>query len=279
MEAEVYAEMQDELRKAFTRLVESKLGTVNQFQGDGLQAIFGHPIATEHDGRHAAEVALAIREHVRELRVKYAAHGGGNLAVHSGIHTGRILPREGDSIVAARLEIYGSAPGVAKHLSDIAERDEILVSEETLGLDSHFFQTSASRNASIKGLDKAVAVRSILARTALRTRFEVHAQRGLLPFVGRQNELRRLEVTLARVARDKVPAFVALSAPAGFGKTRLAEEFLRRALESGCCVARGYCENELSAEPLQPFVQMLRARFVLPPGTATGGGGDADARA
>lgn len=269
MEAEVYAEMQDELRKAFTRLVESKRGTVNQFQGDGLQAIFGHPIATEHDGRHAVEVALAIREHVRELRVAYAAQGGGNLAVHSGIHTGRILPREGDSIAAARLEIYGSAPGVAKHLSDIAERDEILVSEETLGLDSHFFQTSALRDATIKGLDKPVAVRSILARTALRTRFEVHAQRGLLPFVGREDELRRLDLALDRVARNKVPAFVALSAPAGFGKTRLAEEFLRRALDSGCSVARGYCENELSAEPLQPFVQMLRARFVLPPGTAT----------
>jgi class 3 adenylate cyclase len=270
MEAEVYAQMQDEVRKAFTDLVESKHGTVNQFQGDGLQAIFGNPLATEHDGRHAAEVALAIHEHVRKLRAKYVTQGARDLAVHSGIHTGRILPREGHSLAAARLEIYGSAPGIAKHLSDIAERDEILVSEESLGLDSHFFQTSASRNVSIKGRDKPLAVRSILARTALRTRFEVHAQRGLLPFVGRQDELRRLYLTLARVACDRAPAFVALSAPAGFGKTRLAEEFLQRALEAGWSVARGYCDNELSAEPLQPFVQMLRTRFVLPPGTATG---------
>ena len=42
MEAEIYAGMLDEVRQAFTDVVNELGGTVNQFQGDGLQALFGH---------------------------------------------------------------------------------------------------------------------------------------------------------------------------------------------------------------------------------------------
>ncbi|MGQ3054652.1 MAG: AAA family ATPase, partial [Roseateles sp.] len=53
-----------------------------------------------------------------------------------------------------------------------------------------------------------------------------------------------------------------LRAGAGVGKTRLTEEFLRHAqdqADQAIQIHRGYCESYLSAEPLQPFVQMLRA--------------------
>ncbi len=52
-----------------------------------------------------------------------------------------------------------------------------------------------------------------------------------------------------------------IAAPAGLGKTRLAEEVLRHAAALGCEVHRGYCESHLGAEPLQPFLHMLRALF------------------
>jgi tetratricopeptide (TPR) repeat protein len=45
------------------------------------------------------------------------------------------------------------------------------------------------------------------------------------------------------------------------GKTRLAEEFLRRSTDAGCRVHRGYCESSLGTKPLQPFIQILRAMF------------------
>ncbi len=259
MEAETYAELQDDVRLAFRDVVAKYRGTINQFQGDGLQALFGNPQATEHDGRRATEVALEVHERVRALRAKYAPHGVPDLAVHSGIHAGLILARQGDEM-AGRFEIFGPAPGIAKHLSDIAERDEILVSEETLGPGSHFFHTSERRLVSLKGREKPLAIHRILARTSLRTRFEAHAQRGLVPFIGRSAELRWLEEALERVGAQQ-PRFVAISAPAGVGKTRLAEEFLRRAAASNCTVSRGYCDSDLSAEPLQPFLQMLRSRF------------------
>ena len=264
MEAETYADMLDDVRLVFSTVVAERGGTINQYQGDGLQALFGYPHATEHDGRRATEAALEIHTCVQQLRHKYAVHGAPGLSVHSGIHAGQALARHGETI-AGLVDLFGPAPGIAKHLSDEAGGDEILVSEETLGPSHHFFHTSERRWVTLKGRAGPLAIRRVLGRTALRTRFEAHAQRGLLPFIGRKGELRRLEEALQSVATG-TPRFVTISAPAGVGKTRLAEEFLRRIFDSGCVVLRGYCEVDLSAEPLQPFLQMLRAHFQLPAG-------------
>ena len=267
MEAEVYAELLDDVRLAFKTVVEQHRGTINQFQGDGLQALFGFPQATEHDGRRATEAALDMHQRVLALRAKYSAHGAPGLSVHSGIHAGLTLARQGDD-VAGRFELYGSAPGLAKHLSDIAEADQVLVSKETLGPGSHLFLTSEHRLVTLKGRAEPLAVCRVLARTTLRTRFEAHAQRGLAPFIGRRAEVAWLEEVLACVVAGQ-PRFVAISGPAGVGKSRLAEQFLRLAAASNGLVSRGDCGSDLSTEPLQPFLQMLRSRFHLAPGTTT----------
>ena len=128
MEAEIYAELMHDMRQACRAAVEAHQGTINQFQGDGLQALFGYPRASEDDGLRAAEAALEMHTRVRALRAKYAAHGGADLSVHSGLHAGKVFAWPGDEI-AGRLDLSGPAPGVAKHLSDIAGEDELLAAD------------------------------------------------------------------------------------------------------------------------------------------------------
>ena len=43
LEAEVFAALQDDVRRVFDEVVQRSGGTINQYQGDGLQALFGHP--------------------------------------------------------------------------------------------------------------------------------------------------------------------------------------------------------------------------------------------
>ncbi|MFT4269341.1 MAG: AAA family ATPase, partial [Xenophilus sp.] len=259
LEAEIFAALQDDVRRAFDQAVQRHGGTINQYQGDGLQALFGHPRAGEEDGLRATRAALEVHERVRALRGRCAPDEDFALDVHSGIHSGLVLVREGGQGIAGRFELFGAAPGIAKHLSDLAERDEILVSEETLGPARHLFQTD-ERRVGLKGRDEPLAVHRIKAATSLRTRFEAQTRRGLVDFIGRQAELRWLRDALGQ-ARQGRARLVVVSAAAGVGKTRLAEEFLRDAEAAGFAVWRGYCESELSAEPLQPFLQMLRMRF------------------
>ena len=264
MEAEHYAAMLRELRSQYQSVVPRHGGVVVRIQGDGMLAIFGYPEGREDDGRRAVEAALELHQEVRAMRPSTSAPAwphGQDLTLHSGIHAGMVLIEDGDA-VRGRFELLGNTPSFAARLSDEAGSDEILVSEETLGLQSHYFQTGERRQVQLKGRSAALAVYAIKGRAAIGRRFEASQQRGLAPFVGRVAELSRLNEAL-RVALRGRPAWLSIRANAGVGKTRLTEEFLRRAAEQGCQLQRGYCESYLSAEPLQPYLQMLRASAAL----------------
>jgi class 3 adenylate cyclase len=264
MEAEQYAEVLGELRRAYQEVIPKHGGTIVQIQGDGVLAVFGYPEAREDGGRRATEAALELHERVRRLRPRTEAAIPEPLALHTGIHSGLVLCDEGD-LVRGRVELLGDATNLAAHLSDVAERDEILVSEQTLGPERHLFEVGATRALRLSGRAEALTVHRILARGPVATRYEAHVLRGLTPFVGRQAEMRALERSLREAVAGTVRC-VAVCAPAGLGKTRLMEEFLRRAESRDCQVHRGYCEPYQSAEPLQPFLQMLRALFRLDSG-------------
>ncbi|MEJ6006226.1 AAA family ATPase [Paucibacter sp. AS339] len=260
MEAEHYAAMLTELRALYQSVVPRHGGTVVRIQGDGMLAIFGHPEVREDDGRRATEAVLELHQAVRGLQPPSGEaqwpHGQA-LSLHSGIHAGMVLIEDGDA-VRGRFELLGNTPNFAARLSDMAEADEILVSEETLGLQSHYFQTGARREVQLKGRSTPLTVYAIMGRAAIGRRFEASLRRGLSPFVGRVSELAALEAALEQAVRGQ-PLWFSVRANAGVGKTRLTEEFLSRAAEGNCQVHRGYCESYLSAEPLQPFLQMLRA--------------------
>jgi class 3 adenylate cyclase/tetratricopeptide (TPR) repeat protein len=264
MEAEHYADMLGDIRRAYRDVVPRHGGTIVRIQGDGMLAIFGHPEAREDDGRRATEAALDLHAAVRLLQARPVGGAAVALSLHTGIHAGLVLVDDGD-LVRGRFELLGNAPNIAARLSAAAQRDEILVSEETLGAERHFFEASERRYLDLKGRAEPLAAYSILRRAPVRTRFEARSRRGLVAFVGRQRELDALEV-LRRETETGRALHVVLSAPPGLGKTRLAEEFLRGVVARGGRVHRGYCESYLSAEPLQPFLQMLRALFGLEQG-------------
>ena len=260
-EAEDYADVLGHLRRIYETVVARHGGCVVRIQGDGMLAVFGLPDPREGDGRRATEAALDLHALVRDLREPELAAGWPPLRLHSGVHSGMVLVQQGD-VVLGRFELLGNVPNIASRLSDAATRDEILVSEETLGPESHFFETSPRRLVSVLGRVEAIGAYTIVGRALVSTRFEARARRGLSPFIGRQAELRALDGFLADTLAG-TPRHVAISAPAGVGKTRLAQHFLSLAAARGCRILRGYCESYLSAEPLQPVLQMLRAVFGL----------------
>lgn len=265
MEAEYYSDLLARLRELYRQVIPHHGGTVVRIQGDGLLAIFGYPDAQEDDGRRATEAALDLHERTRQMRA--GSSGDARfLGLHTGIHSGLVLLEEGDAM-RGRFDLLGNAPNVASRLSESAENDEILVSEETLGPQSHFFRTDAPRTLLLKGLSPLTCV-PVLGRAQLQTRLEARTRRGVAVFVGRRAQLRALEHGLG-VALTGRSRCIAICGQLGLGKTRLAEEFLQQSEASGCQVMRGFCEGYLGAEPLQPILQMLRSIFAIKPAMQT----------
>ncbi|WP_409982015.1 ATP-binding protein [Roseateles sp.] len=257
MEAEHYADLLAQLSTLYEQVVPRHGGAVARIQGDGMLAIFGYPEVREDDGRRATEAALELHTLVRGLRPPgpLPEHFKG-LTLHSGIHAGVVFVGEGDA-VRGRYELIGNAPNIAARLAENARADEILVSQETLGLQSHYFETSARRQLHLRGRATPIGVYLVKGRSALSRRFEASERRGLTPLQGRAAELSVLDQALSR-AFAGATFWVAVRAGAGLGKTRLCEEFLLRVSDHACQVHRGHCESYLVAEPLQPWLQMLR---------------------
>ena len=254
LEAEDYSSLVSGVHAIYDRVIASHGGVIAQISGDGMLAMFGYPQAREDDGRRAVEAALELHESVAAL-----AGGGAPLRLHSGVHAGLVLLHPGDA-VRGRFELLGSTTNIASRLCGLAEPGQILVSEATLGPERHLFLSTARSHLSLKGKEEPVATLAISGRAPADSRYAASVRGGLTPFVGRGTELGRLGAALEETLAGAV-RFLAIEGPAGVGKTRLADEVLRRAVGHGARLHRGECDA--AAEPLQPLLQIARSIFGL----------------
>jgi class 3 adenylate cyclase/tetratricopeptide (TPR) repeat protein len=260
LQDEDYGDLLWRIQTIFHRIVGRHEGQIAQISADGMFAAFGYPEPREDDVRRAVAAALDLHDAVRALgseeRWRTIAP-----KLHSGIHTGRVLFVSGDE-VRGRFELLGRHTNLASRLCKKAEPDQILVSERTLGPERYLFETGAPYPLQLRGRDHPLSTLAVTGRAPISSRYAASERAGLTPFVGREAELRQLLRGLEQVTSGKSLS-LDIRGPAGEGKTRLAEEFLRHAIDRGCPVHRGECEA--TGEPLQPFIQIARSIFGIGP--------------
>lgn len=250
-------------KQAAAKIVERHGGTLNQFYGDGLLAVFGLPASSEDDARRAVETALELHEKIRALSVDFARPAAFATRLHSGIHSGLVFARTSDAR-DGRYEIVGDPINTASRLCAAAGPDEILASEVTLRAVAPFFETVSIAPLRLKGKYEPLPAVRLIGRSGLSTRFEARTQRGLTPFVGRSAELARLSQSLDNAIGGS-PRLVHVSGDVGLGKTRLLAEFRKSWIGQRANVYVGCCDNYGHVPPLQPFLQILSQVFELEP--------------
>lgn len=257
LEVEEYGQLLAGFRDLCKVVIPAHGGHIARIQGDGALAVFGLPQVREDDGRRATEAALDLHQRLTRLSPQLAPGLDEELTLHSGIHAGTVFVGEGD-VELGRFELLGDAPNVAAMLSKLAARDEILVSEQTLGRQARFFHTDPPRAIAVKDGAATLQVLRVLGRVPAEQVSSMPALRPRMPLAGRTEPLRQLRRE-ARLAEAGAARCALLVGEPGLGKTRLAEELLRYEELLPFRVLRGYCDDPRSAEPLQPFRQLLRA--------------------
>jgi len=84
----------------------------------------------------------------------------------------------------------------------LAEPGTIYVSGETFKLTEGLFRFEALGDKKVKGKQAPVAVYRVIAPSSRKTRFDVNAERGLTPFVGRERELELMLDGFKRATSD-----------------------------------------------------------------------------
>lgn len=221
-------------------VVEQHGGVVEKFIGDAIFVLFGAPTAHADDPLRALRAAEACAERIR-LR-----SGETEIAIRVGVETGEALV----DLEATRGErqrmAVGACVNIAARLQQHAESGEVLVGpvcHDTMAASAEF---GPAGTLTLKGIGDVVAWR--LVRTT-------GPPSAPLPFVGREAELDRLHAVFGRT-RTGESGRAMLIGPPGQGKTRLAEEFLRR-LESTVRVLKARCRPSAETTVRAPLRQLL----------------------
>src|SRR5260370_23281460 len=153
----------------------------------------------------------------------------------------------------------GDTTNVAARLPQAAHPGQVVISEATHRLIEGYFDTHPLGALQLKGKADAVPGWEVLGARGARTRFEVRAERGLTPFVGRQRELGMLLERFEQ-ANDGHGQVVFIVGEPGIGKSRLLYELHGRLGEAGTLL-RGRRLSFRRAIALPPLTDLLRRSF------------------
>jgi class 3 adenylate cyclase/tetratricopeptide (TPR) repeat protein len=218
------------------RILERHGGTVEKFIGDAVMAVFGVPQAHEDDALRAVRAAVELRAAVATIGLK----------ARIGVNTGEVVAGEGDALVT------GDAVNVAARLEQSAEPGEILIGQETQQLVRDAVEVEAVE-LELKGKSSPVAAYRLLDMDS--------ASAGLVrrldsPIVGRERELQRLRDDFDNVVAQRSSYLFTLLGPAGVGKSRLVEEFIRETADRAR-ILRGHCLHYGEGITYWPLVEVL----------------------
>ena len=213
-------------------------GTINQFTGDGVMALFGAPVAHEDAPQRAIRAALGIQGALREQGADFPGGEGAAFQMRIGIDTGTVVVGKIGDDLRMDYTAAGDTTNLAARLQAAAEPGTVLVSENTHRLTKDFFEFSHAGPIEVKGKKSPVAVYGAIRPKAVRSRMEAAARRGLTPLVARDAEIGHLMTAFAKV-KEGHGQIVSLVGEAGVGKSRLAHEFKKRLRGEGHHPLRG----------------------------------------
>ncbi len=235
-------------------------GTVNQFTGDGVMALFGAPIAHEDHAQRACYAALRLREEMQVYAAELKRELGLNFSVRMGLNSGSVVVgRIGDDL---RMDYtaQGFVVGLASRMEHLAEAGTAYLSESTAALVSGYCRLRDLGEFRVKGAREPVRVHQLLGEGPLRTRFDASRSRGLTRFIGRVGEMARLDTVLENARRGR-GGVLGVVGEAGVGKSRLCFEFTERCRSGGILVRRAQAVAHGRMIPFLPVLEMLRGIF------------------
>ncbi len=258
---EAYAIM-DQVYEILIHKVHDYEGTVNEMTGDGIMALFGAPIAREDAPQRAIRSAYSIHREMTRFseKMKQENESMPPIKMRIGIHTGPVVVGTLGNDLRVEFKAVGDTVNLASRMEGLADPGATYVSEETFRLTEGFFRFEALGKKEMKGKEEPVPVYRVIAPSTRRTRFDVSAERGLTPLVGRQLERELLLDGFARAKAGRGQAF-SIIAEAGVGKSRLLYEFRKSVINENVTFLEGKCLSYSRGVAYQPVVDILKSNF------------------
>jgi class 3 adenylate cyclase/CheY-like chemotaxis protein len=132
LEARQTAEILSRHLAAMSEVIQAQGGTLNEFVGDAVMAVFGAPEPLPGHAERAVRCALAMQARQRELNAEAEALGAAPLTMGIGINTGIVIAGTMGGSGRLQYTVIGDAVNVAARLQGEAEAGEVLATAATV---------------------------------------------------------------------------------------------------------------------------------------------------
>jgi class 3 adenylate cyclase/tetratricopeptide (TPR) repeat protein len=265
LDVEAMHQVMDRVLRVMAEAVHHFEGTVNQFLGDGMMALFGAPVALEDHALRAIDAALAIQKSIADYSAQLRQERGVDINVRQGLNTGLVVVgRIGDDLRMDYTAV-GDTTHLAARVQGLADPTTIVVTENTHRLISSYVHSDSLGRVTVKGRTSPVHIYRVTRRRGRRTRLEVSAERGLTPLVGRERELGLLSDRFVRTTTGRGHVVGIVGEP-GVGKSRLLYELRKRVQAESATWLETHCVAHGRVTPYLPLVELLRNSFGIEDG-------------
>ena len=208
-------------QKACVSAVSGFGGSVAKYMGDGALVYFGYPEAHEDDAERAIRAGLALIDALAAIRPAVPILP----QVRIGIATGVVVVGEliGEGSSQERVAV-GETLNLAARIQAVASANSVVVADLTRRLAGAAFDYEDLGPQELKGIPGVARLWRIVSESRTQGRFDSRVVGGLTPLVGRAEEIALLRRRWDQ-AKDSDGQLILLSAPAGFGKSRMTQAF------------------------------------------------------
>ncbi|MDX1497922.1 MAG: adenylate/guanylate cyclase domain-containing protein, partial [Salinisphaeraceae bacterium] len=161
VEPEVMTEVLNEYLSCMVDIIEQHDGTLNEFAGDGLMALWcaPHSLPPENQAKQAISAALAMQAKMPELNEHWRKLGlGTELRIRVGINTGMVSVGSYGSQGRMTYTAIGLQTNIASRIESQAAPGQILISDATYQLIDDAIDCEAKGEVDCKGVHFPVKV-------------------------------------------------------------------------------------------------------------------------
>ena len=235
-------------------------GTINQFTGDGVMALFGAPIAHEEHAQRACHAALSIQRALANYHAKIKKDYGLEFKMRIGLNSGPVIVGAIGDDLRMDYTAVGDTTNLAARMENSAEPGTVLVSKNTYKIAGDFFKFKSCGKLSVKGKESPQEAFRLIGKSDVETRIAASAAKGLSRFVGRENSIAALMEAYHKV-KSGSGQIVGIIGEAGVGKSRLVLEFKTQLRNEEVLFLEGQCLHYGSAMAYLPVLDLLKSYF------------------
>ncbi len=117
---------------AMADVILAHQGTIDEFVGDAILAIFGAPLARPDDARRAVGCAVQMQAAIQDLNRRNEKEGLPRLEMGVAVHTGEVIVGNVGSERRTKYGVVGSAVNHAGRIESFTVGGQVLISDATL---------------------------------------------------------------------------------------------------------------------------------------------------